>query len=296
MHPPLDAFFLSATDGGSRLCLHHTPPPGTPLRGAMLYLHPWTEEMNKSRRMAAMASRALAARGWAVLQIDLLGCGDSDGDFADATWEAWENDALSAAAWLRARHPDVPLWLWGLRSGALLSSTLLSRLTGPVHLLWWQPVLQGKLLLQQFLRLKAAAQLADGGGKAVLAATREALASGESVDIAGYTLSSALAGGLERARAAPPSHTHQQAGGHARWLVCLETSTQPDARPSPAMQAGIDAWQAAGWSVVVEAVNGPAFWQTTEIEDAPLLVEATVAAVSRVSPTVTAPSAAAEAR
>ena len=120
MQPPLDAFFQPAPDGGQRLYLHHTPPTGQVLKGAVLYIHPWAEEMNKSRRMAAMASRALAAQGWAVLQVDLLGCGDSSGDFGDATWQAWTDDVVRAAQWLTSRHPEAPLWLWGLRAGALL--------------------------------------------------------------------------------------------------------------------------------------------------------------------------------
>ncbi len=43
---------------------------GKPL---VVHVHAFAEEMNKSRRMAAMQSRALAAAGFAVLQIDLLG-------------------------------------------------------------------------------------------------------------------------------------------------------------------------------------------------------------------------------
>ena len=40
----------------------------------------WAEEMNKARRMAALQARLLAENGYAVLQIDLHGCGDSSGD------------------------------------------------------------------------------------------------------------------------------------------------------------------------------------------------------------------------
>ena len=76
----------------------------------MLYLHPLADEMNKARRMAALQCRALAANGYAALQIDLAGCGDSSGDFANATWSGWLDDSLQAARWLLAQHPG-PLWL-----------------------------------------------------------------------------------------------------------------------------------------------------------------------------------------
>ena len=67
----------------------------------MVYIHPFAEEMNKARRMAALQSRALAAAGFDVLQIDLLGCGDSSGDFGDATWNDWVNDVVHGCRWLR---------------------------------------------------------------------------------------------------------------------------------------------------------------------------------------------------
>lgn len=268
-----EAFFQPDTRGGQRLWLYHTPSSGMPIRGAVLYVPPWAEEMNKGRRMAALASRAMAAAGWSVLQVDLLGCGDSSGDFGEADWQAWIEDAVRAAQWLREQHPGAPLWLWGLRAGALLASAAAPHISGPLNLLFWQPALQGKTLLQQFLRLKAAAQLADGGGKAILDAARADLAAGRPVEVAGYLLSPKLAQGLEAATLAPP--VDMPAGR----LVWLEVSGQPEPALSPATQAALPRWKTAGWRATSQVVLGPPFWQTTEIEDAPSLVAATLAAL-----------------
>ncbi len=276
MLPSLDAFFQAASDGGQRLCLHHTPPAGHAPKGAVLYVHPWAEEMNKSRRMAALASRALAADGWAVLQVDLLGCGDSSGDFADASWAVWLDDITRAAQWLQARHPGAPLWLWGLRAGALLAAAAAPRIGGPVNLLFWQPAVLGKAVLQQFLRLKAAAQIADGGGKAILDAARADLAAGRAVEVAGYLLPAALAQGLEAATLAPPA----AADVPPARLVWLEVSAQAEPTLAPAALSAWPRWQAAGWQVQGQALPGPAFWQTTEVEDAPALLAATTAALA----------------
>ena len=279
-----EAFFHPDAHGGQRLYLHHCPPPGTPVRGALLYVHPWAEEMNKSRRMAALASRQLAASGMAVLQVDLLGCGDSSGEFGDATWQAWMDDLDQAAQWLQARHPGAPLWLWGLRVGALLATALCQRLDSnpnpnlnpnPVNFLFWQPTLQGKTAWQQFLRMKAAAQLADGGGKAILDAARAELAAGRPIDVAGYSVSPALVHGLEAATLAAPAATDRPVGR----VVWLEVSSQPEPAPSPAAAAAAPRWQGGGWATQLHAVPGPAFWQTTEIEDAPKLLHATLHAL-----------------
>lgn len=267
METALHSFFLPVP-GGQRLCIHHAPPAGEPVRHAVLYLHPFAEEMNKSRRMAALASRAMARHGCAVLQIDLLGCGDSSGDFGDATWRAWLADVQHAVHWLRSRH-DAPLWLWGLRASCLLA-TEAARLVSADRFLFWQPPASGKTPLQQFLRLKLAGALADGrppkGDD-----PRQQLAAGRTVEIAGYRLHPELASGLEQAELAPPSSTAQ--------AVWLEASTREDATLLPATQAALARWREAGCEVHAQVVPGPAFWQTQEIEDAPALVQATVAAL-----------------
>lgn len=298
MPPELQASFREASDGRQRLYLLHRPRAGVAVRGAVLYVHPWAEEMNKSRRMAALTARTLAEAGFHVLQIDLLGCGDSAGELADADWERWLADVTEAASWLQQQvphqapptpstvqtqsiqpaqpTPSVPLWLWGLRAGALLCSAAAARLPKPPHLLLWQPTPQGKTVLQQFLRLKAAAQLADGGGKAILEAARADLTAGRSVEVAGYRLPPALALGLQDATLSPPA---VPADMQSPALIWLETSAQADPSLSPAALPALARWQAAGWRVHSACVGGPPFWQTTEIEDAPALSTATVQAL-----------------
>jgi uncharacterized protein len=274
----LHAFLLPVGAGrsGQRLCIHHTPADAR-VRGAVLYLHPFAEEMNKSRRMAALASRALARAGFAVLQIDLLGCGDSSGDFGDATWDDWIADAQLGAQWLRQRHA-APLWLWGLRAGCLLAAEAGARLDGEVGHLYWQPPASGKALLQQFLRLRLAADLLEA--KADKSDDpRQQLAAGRPVEIAGYLLNPLLARGLEHSQLKPPS-----AATHGLWL---EATTRDDTGLLPATQATLARWRDAGYAVQAEVVRGPAFWQTQEIEDAPALVDATVRGLLSQPQTVT---------
>jgi exosortase A-associated hydrolase 2 len=263
-------FFLPRGDG-QRLCVYHAAGESTP-RGALVYIHPWAEEMNKSRRMAALQSRALAAAGYSVLQIDLKGCGDSSGDFGDATWDSWLDDIAIAVEWLTQRT-DAPLWLWSLRAGCLLASQAAARLARPSAQLYWQPPTSGKAVLQQFLRLRVAGMLQGGSGKGVLNELRERLADGEAVDIAGYRLSANLAHALESATLAPR--------GIANRLEWIEVSSRDDMALSTASTDAAQAWRTAGWQVRTHLVNGPPFWQTTEIEVAPDLLSATVAAIDR---------------
>jgi len=275
LNPTPQALFLSAPAGtsGQRFALFHPAASGVDKRGAVLYIHPFAEEMNKSRRMAALQARALAQAGFDVLQIDLLGCGDSSGDFGDATWGAWVADVLHGCQWLRQRS-NAPLWLWGLRAGCLLAVDAAPHITEPCNFIFWQPTSAGKLTLQQFMRLKAAGELMGGQAKVIMQGLRDQLARGEPVEIAGYMVSPGLASGLEQTTLSPP--VTKDAAQRVDWF---EISAREDATLSPVASQTIAQWQQAGYSVTTHLVNGPAFWQTTEIEDAPALIHATTAAV-----------------
>ena len=279
-----EAFFLPSPSpaGGQRFCIYHRAE-GNSVRGQVLYVHPFAEEVNKSRRMAAMQARALATAGYAVLQIDLLGCGDSSGDFGDATWSAWVEDVLAAHQWLRSQpapgegagagsNEPVPLWLWGLRAGCLLAVAAARKLPEPCHFLFWAPSLAGKPLLQQFLRLKLAGDMLAGNAKGVMDGMRTELAAGNAVEVAGYAINPDLASGLEQANLNPPA-----ASARVEWL---ELSTRNPAALTHVTVQAQARWQQAGHTVHSHLVIGPSFWQTAELEDAPALISATIAAIT----------------
>ena len=66
-------------------------------------------------------------------------------------------------------------------------------------------------------------------------------------------------------------------GGRVEWM---ELSTRADAVLLPVSERILARWQEAGVSVRTRIVTGPAFWQTTEVEDAPDLIDATLAALT----------------
>ena len=301
---PATPFFLP-TAGGQRFCLLHTSgqAPEEPV-ASILYIHPFAEELNRSRRMVALQCQALAAAGFEVLQMDLGGCGDSAGHFADATWEGWVADVLAAREWLLAnqqkRSTDTPamatsmkegnpaLWMWGLRAGCLLAAEVARQL--PAHaanLLFWQPVTQGAVHLAQFLRLKVATDLVRGGracetGPAGDAATsgnpkpRQLLAEGKQVEIGGYSISPALATGLEAA--------HLNGLPEGSRVVCLEFTPAPTVATnasafvplSPALVSQIDKWQDHGAKAEGRATTGALFWQSQEVEVVMAAIDITV--------------------
>jgi uncharacterized protein len=263
-----------------RFCLHHTPAQG-PIAGCVLHVHAFAEEMNKSRRMAALQARELASAGYAVLQMDLFGCGDSDGAFVDATWQRWCEDIDAARDWLLQRHRDgtaaTPFWLWGHRAGALLAVAAAARWEQACNFLFWQPVPSGRAALQQFLRLRSMGDLAGRSSAVTTEQLRSELGAGRAVDVAGYRLAPDIAFHLEQARLVPPLDP--------RRVVWIDLSARDEPGLSPASAAAVEAWRAGGHDVAAEVVRGPAFWQTAEIEVVPALLAATVQACLATVPT-----------
>ena len=276
MSVDFEAFFLP-TDIGQRFCIFY-PAQGTEARGQILYIHPLAEEMNKSRRMATLQARALSNAGFDVLQIDLLGCGDSSGDFGDATWQNWVGDAVLGCQWLREHHaakrPESqapPLWLWGLRAGCLLAVQAAGHLNEVCHFIFWQPAISGKTVLHQFLRIKWAADLQGGKSHGAVKAARQQLDVGHDIEVAGYRLSPELAFGIERSVLRPPSHP--SSGLRVEWFELIQNK---DGTISPTSCQIIDQYKEAGCLVRSHTVHGPAFWQTGETKVVPALISETV--------------------
>lgn len=247
-------------------------PDGGPVRGTIVFVHAFAEEMNKSRRMAARLARQLAGDGWRVVQRDLFGCGDSAGDFGDAAWAHWQRDVEDE---VDALDTERPAWLWCQRAGALLAPAALARRPS-LNLLLWQPVVSGAQHLQQFLRLHAGARIVGSAGAGSGPTPLQTLRAGQAVEVGGYVLNPALAVGLEQASFVPPPAAHGR-------IVWLEVS--PDAPPqlSPLGQRQVDTLRARGLVVQAEAVQGPPFWQTQEIEECEALLERSAALLAEAS-------------
>ncbi len=247
------------------------PGSGALHRFSVLYVPPFADEMNKSRRMAALQAREFARMGGMVALLDPRGTGDSAGDHACATWEGWHEDVACAWAWL-TQQSAAPCLLWGLRLGALLALDVAARgRVTPAALLLWHPTTSGRAYVNQVLRLATVQGRLSEGHAADGKALRAALAAGHSVEVAGYELDPALLAGaesVELAALAPPACpvVWRDVGGDAPG-------------PSPATQRVMTAWAGAGIELDVVAVRGAQFWATQEIAENADLLAATTPAV-----------------
>ena len=263
--------FLLPAAPGERFCVLHRPADGVAVKGGFVFVPPFAEEMNKSRRMAALQARRFAALGFATLLLDLHGCGDSSGDFVDARLATWQRDIGTAVAWLAAAGFG-PVRLWGLRFGALLAASAIGEKTsGDVSgLLLWQPVLSGESQLTQFLRIAAAADMLSGGSAGGgSAALRKRLAAGETLEVAGYAIAADLARAMDRLRLA-------EADPGSIPVTWLEVSADAaNAALPPGAARVVEAWRGRGVAIECEVVGGDPFWTTVEIAECPELIART---------------------
>lgn len=252
---------------GHRLfALLRAPDQGT--GACTLVVPPFAEEMNKSRRIVTEFAQHEREQGRGVLSIDLSGTGDSEGSLEHARIEDWIDELASAVAWSAAKGWRVDSVL-GIRFGAILAAALARRRDLDLaRLVFWQPVTSGARMIDQFLRIRVMASRLEDDRHESVAALRGKLQVGESVDVAGYTLSGALCADIDAL------DLHGQIASSAlpiRWVEVVADSSAP---PSPGAQRAVDKARAIGCQVEYTQVAGEPFWMATEIVTNPRLVAA----------------------
>ncbi|CAN7235334.1 alpha/beta hydrolase [Pseudoxanthomonas sp. LjRoot143] len=156
-------------------------PAQDPPQGALLVCPPFFHEHARSYRLFALLADALSERGIATLRFDYYGTGDSAGDDDDFTPEGACKDATEALASLRSRVPHAPLFVMGVRGGALPALRLVQE--HPPAALWlWQPVTDWPGHLDELQRLHASRRaLVPGAGDEAAEATLMGFRYGEGV-------------------------------------------------------------------------------------------------------------------
>lgn len=193
---PVPAFF----DGpnGPLFGIYHGRAEAPHPAGMILFLPPFAEEMNRSRRTVSRLAQTLAQHyDLGLFSLDPSGTGDSGGDLADASWPAWIEDGLAAVAAIAAQ--GIPLaGVMGLRIGAALALEIAARVPVP-RVVLWQPVLRGEVLLTQLVRQKIASTLGQSGQGSRAPTSQDLhaqLRAGTPLEVGGYILPPALAADL----------------------------------------------------------------------------------------------------
>lgn len=145
----MQAFFFGPAQRALFGALHSTS--ATPA-GRVLICAPLLQEGVRLHRALWVLAEAIAAAGVEVLRFDWSGTGDSDGDLAGATFDAWLNDLRVAESTLRGPSSDR-VRIVAPRSAALPVIAQVVRAGQPADLVLWDPCLSGGDIVRDWRRI-----------------------------------------------------------------------------------------------------------------------------------------------
>jgi alpha/beta superfamily hydrolase len=95
---------------------------GTEVRAAVVFAHPHPQYGGTMHtKVVYQSAKALARIGCAVLRFNFRGVARSEGTFDSGVGE--KADFVAAVAFMRERHPAVPLWAAGMSFGSWIALT-----------------------------------------------------------------------------------------------------------------------------------------------------------------------------
>jgi exosortase A-associated hydrolase 2 len=265
----IDKAVVMQTPRGALVGMLHVPGGATAGTG-VVFCDPFGEERKSAALVMARLARAVAAAGFPALRFDYYGCGDSEGEFVDATVRSRLDDIRSAAGFLGERTGVGGICLLGLRLGGTLASLAASELSDCAGLVLIEPVADGAAYFGGELRRKLVRQMiTEGRG----GASREEILKGLERDdavldmdgfgVRGATYRELTALGIRKGEV--------RFGGPV--LVCQVHFNE---KPEPELEAACEAYRAAGAQVDLHRLVLAPFWNRLEVILAPELNAAVV--------------------
>lgn len=240
----------------------HSPPDGR-VHATGVFCNAFGDERKSSCLAVTRLARTLASRGMAVLRFDYWGCGDSPGEFADASVATRLADIRGALEYLSARSAADTIWLLGLRLGATLAARAAEQIRNCAGLVLIEPIPDGGAYVEALLQRKRVRQmLTTGSGSGRAAATQD------TTDLDGYALRQSTVDELRALRIAPG-----EVGFSGPVLIVQASFNDKPKREAEAVRG---AYEAAGARVDIRPVVLPPFWSRIDITDTSLIQEAVV--------------------
>jgi exosortase A-associated hydrolase 2 len=182
------------------------------VRGTVLMAGPFAAERERAHNVTILWCQRAAQAGFDALYFDYRGIGESSGRFEDQTFDTWLDDLTASARWLRERRPEAPLYLLGVRLGAVLAAQAFERGIGSGLVMWGPPRSARDMLWDVLRRILAAdfMQAPTGAAKKTREDYARMLEGGELVNVDGYFWSPELWRSAERFPLALPGSDEQR--------------------------------------------------------------------------------------
>lgn len=166
----------------------------SPRATGVLTVYPMGQEYMRSHRAVLQLVGRLTRRGFPALRFDFHGCGDSSGEYEEASLWRWQEDIHRAVEELAMRGGLAAKALFGLRMGATLSALAAAERDDVNCLVLWNPVVNGRAHREELRQLQR--QMLR---RSYISAAAAGPAGGEDItEILGFPYSSSLLAELER--------------------------------------------------------------------------------------------------
>lgn len=126
----------------------------------MIFVPPFAEEMNRSKRMYVLCSRLLANAGVHAICFDFAGTGDSSGEWGEYGLTDWKANLTDTYNYVRRFSTKTSFVT--LRDSALIAFELIKHANIKIErCVLWDPIDNGEALIRQLIRMKIAAAMAS---------------------------------------------------------------------------------------------------------------------------------------
>ena len=240
---------------------------------AVIFVPPFAEEMNRSKRMYVLCARLLADSGINAICFDYSGTGDSSGEWGEFSYSDWVSDLNDVYQYYSKVGKNISFI--ALRFGALvLADAVTSSDLKADRCVLWDPIETGEMLTRQLIRMKIAAAMADTSKKLTTQEIKDSIKNNGYLESGGYHLSESLLDAIN-SKNITRSMNSLLARTHIDWMTLgkykdVDTKWLPNSFTASEL-AESDAQN----KLTMHPVNDVKFWMQQEVTISPALLRAT---------------------
>lgn len=236
----------------------------------MIFVPPFAEEMNRSKRMYVLCSRLLANAGVHAICFDFAGTGDSSGEWGEYRLTDWKANLTDTYNYVRRFSTKTSFVT--LRDSALIAFELIKHANIKIErCVLWYPIDNREALIRQLIRMKIAAAMASDLKKITSKEVLSGIEQSGFLEVGGYHVRSYL---LDEFRQQNVTN-HIQAvldRTHVHWMTTGKKQTSPHL---PVCLSKLNLSEPQQTHMHLHQVEDVKFWMQQEVTISPKLLRET---------------------
>ncbi len=240
---------------------------------AVIFVPPFAEEMNRSKRMYVLCARLLADSGIHAICFDYSGTGDSSGEWGEFSYSDWVGDLNDVYQYYSKAGKSISFV--ALRFGALvLTDAIADYDLNAARCVFWDPIENGEMLTRQLIRMKIAAAMADTSKKLTTQEIKDSIKNNGHLESGGYHISESLLDSIN-SKKITNSMASLLARTHIDWMTLgryKDAENKWLANSFTASELDVSDLQD---KLTMHPVNDVKFWMQQEVTISPALLRAT---------------------